>query len=168
MIGLPQFGITLGALGTVLMLMGLFPGVTGITPGEGIGIVQFSAIVSGAVLLNIGAIFYIKSTLYSGRPDNLTQQVCIRLSYTGLVLAGFTGLADYLGFGSHGDEGASFFGPLQAAVVLLFLMIAAVGVLLYALSGSPPVTPPPPPSAPQPGVLRTDEMPLVAEDAPAE
>ena len=163
MIGLPQFGITLGALGTVLMLMGLFPGVTGITPGEGIGIVQFTAIVSGAVLLNIGAIFYIKSTLYAGRPDNLTQQICIRVSYTGLVLAVFTGLADYLGFGSHIDAGTVFFGPLQAAVLLFFLMTAAVGVLLYALSGSPPGAPPPPVS-PEPGVLRTDEMPLVVDD----
>ncbi|MDZ4769155.1 MAG: hypothetical protein SGJ24_08510 [Chloroflexota bacterium] len=137
MIGLPQFGIVIGSLGGMLMLMGLFPGVTGITPGIGIGLVQFAAIISGAVLLDIGAMLYIKHTFFVGRGANLTQQICIRLSLTGLVLAGFTGLADYLGFGSHSELIEPFFGPLQASVSLLLLLLAAVGVLLYAVSGAP-------------------------------
>jgi hypothetical protein len=141
MIGLAQFGISIGALGGVLMLMGLFPGVTGINPGQGIGIVQFVALVIGASLLNLGAIFYVKFTLYIGRTANLSQQICVRLSLTGLVLAAFTGLADYLGFGSHVVELGSpevFFGPLQGGVVLVFILVAAIGVLLYAVAGTPP------------------------------
>lgn len=144
MIGLAQFGIVISALGGVLMLMGLFPGVTGITPGEGIGIVQFVALVLGAALLNLGAMLYVKYTLYVGQPSNLTQQICLRLSLTGIVLAAFTGLADYLGFGSHVVELGSpqvFFGPIQAGAVLVFLLLASLGVLLYAVSGTPPSTP---------------------------
>lgn len=141
MIGLAQFGIVISALGGVLMLMGLFPGVTGITPGEGIGIVQFVSLVIGAALLNLGAMLYVKHTLYIGRTANLTQQICLRLSLTGIVLAAFTGLADYLGFGSHVLELGSpqvFFGPIQAGAVLVFLLLACLGVLLYAASGTPP------------------------------
>lgn len=141
MIGLAQFGIVVGALGGVLMLMGLFPGVTGINPGVGIGIVQFATIILGASLLNLGAMLYVKYTLYVGRAANLTQQICLRLSLTGLVLAAFTGLADYLGFGSHVVELGSpqvFFGQLQASALLVFLLIASLGVLLYAVSGTPP------------------------------
>ncbi|MCK6578459.1 MAG: hypothetical protein L6Q98_10175 [Anaerolineae bacterium] len=141
MIGPAQFGIVIGALGGVLMLMGLFPTVTGITPGEGIGIVQFVAMVLGAGLLNVGAILYVKFTLYPNQEANLTQQICVRVAFTGLVLAAFTGMGDYLGFGSHVVELGSpevFFGSLQAGALLVFLLLAALGVLLYAMAGSPP------------------------------
>lgn len=141
MIGLAQFGIALGALGAVVTLMGLFPGVTGITPGSNIGLVQFSAIILGFTLLDLGAILYVKFTLYAGRGTNLVQQISIRISLTGIVLAAFTGLADQLGFGSHVIDLGSpdvFFGPLQAAAALVFLILAAVGVLIYAIAGNPP------------------------------
>ncbi len=139
MIGIAQFGIVIGAFGAVLTLMGLFPGVTGIIPGEGIGLIQFVAIVIGFSLLNWGALLYVKYTLYVDQPENLMQQICIRVSLTGTVLASFTGLADYLGFGSHVVELGSnqvFFGSLQAGAVLTFLIISSLGVLLYALAGN--------------------------------
>lgn len=135
MIGLAQFGIAVSALGGVLMLMGLFPGVTGITPGDGIGIVQFVAIISGATLLDFGALVYLKYTLFAEQTANLAQQVAVRFSLTGLVLAGFIGLADYLGFGSHSDAPAPFFGQLQAGIMLVLLILAALGVLAYAVAG---------------------------------
>ena len=50
-----QFGIALGALGTMLTFMGLFPGVTGLPPASGIGIVQSVTILIGFVLLIAGA-----------------------------------------------------------------------------------------------------------------
>ena len=53
-----QFGIALGALGIVLTLMGLFPGVTGMEPTLGIGITQISAILIGFLLLILGALIY--------------------------------------------------------------------------------------------------------------
>ncbi|MBK8021630.1 MAG: hypothetical protein IPK19_09410 [Chloroflexi bacterium] len=141
MIGPAQFGIVITALGAVLMLMGLFPGVTGLTPGQGIGIVQFVALILGSWLLNLGALLYAKYTLYPRQDANLTQQICARVALTGLVLAAFTGLADYLGFGSHVVSLGSpevFFGPIQAGAVLAFLLIAALGVLFYAVAGAPP------------------------------
>jgi hypothetical protein len=50
------------------------------------------------------------------------------------------GLADFLGFGSHMRTEITdvVFGPLQAIGVVGGLLIAALGVLMYAMTGDPP------------------------------
>ncbi len=140
MIGIAQFGIAIAALGVVLALMGLFPGVTGIQSATGVGVVQFISILVGFSLLDLGALMYVKFTFFAGRQANLAQQIGVRLMLTGLVLAGLTGMADFLGFGSHSREtgGDVFFGQLQALGLLSSLLISALGVLVYAVTGSPP------------------------------
>ncbi|KXK22823.1 MAG: hypothetical protein UZ15_CFX003000840 [Chloroflexi bacterium OLB15] len=138
-----QIGIALSALGVVLAFMGLFPGITGIITGQGIGIFQFTAVLTGFGLLNLGALIYVKFTIYAAQASNLAQQVGIRLALTGLVLAGMAGFADVLGFGSHGITQASetFFGGVQALLVIVCFLISAVGVLIYAVLGAPPPDP---------------------------
>ncbi|MBE2271281.1 MAG: hypothetical protein IAE80_23810 [Anaerolinea sp.] len=140
MIGVAQFGIALGALGVVLMLIGLFPGVIGFAPVEGIGMVQFAGIVVGFALLILGALMYVKYTFYEQRAATLSQQIGVRLALTGIVLAMMVGLADAFGYGSHPrtESADMFFGSLQAAGTLIGFMIASVGVTIYALTGSPP------------------------------
>ncbi len=139
MLGLAQFGIAVGALGAVLTIMGLFPSVTGIRPGEGIGIVQVMTILTGFALLIFGGLIYVKYTFYADRPANLSQQIGIRLSLTGLVLAGMAGLADFLGFGSHAPAVTQpVLGYWQAAAILIGFFIASLGVLVYAMTGAPP------------------------------
>lgn len=137
---MPQIGIALSALGMMLAFMGLFPGITGVVSGQGIGIVQFAAILSGFSLLDLGALLYAKFTIFPGRASNLAQQVGLRLTLTGLVLAGMAGFADFLGFGSHGPQQASstYFGGVQAMLVLICLIGSSFGVLIYALAGTPP------------------------------
>lgn len=140
MIGIAQFGIALGALGAVLAFMGLFPGVTGIEPGIGVGIVQYVTIFTGFTLLDLGALIYVKYTFYPDRPANFAQQIGIRLTMTGLLLGGMAGLADFLGFGSHirTDVTDVVFGPLQAIGAVGGLVVAAIGIIIYALTGEPP------------------------------
>ncbi|MCA9910750.1 MAG: hypothetical protein KC519_18970, partial [Anaerolineae bacterium] len=101
MIRISQFGVALGALGFIVTLMGLFPGVTGIRPGEGVGAVQFVVIWFGFVGLILGGLIYVKYTYYPQKPSNLGQQIGVRLAWTGLIATGMCGLADFLGFGSH-------------------------------------------------------------------
>jgi uncharacterized membrane protein len=132
-----QFGIALGALGIVLTLMGLFPGVTGVNATPAIGIVQISAILVGFSLLIFGALIYVKFTFYVNIPSTLAQQISTRLAMTGLLFAALTGLADIFGFGSHTRALAvdAFIGPLQAVGVIGSFLLAAFGVLLYAMMG---------------------------------
>ncbi len=142
MIGIPQLAIAFGLLGMMIALMGLFPGVLGIDPSEGIGVVQFMVIMVGFVLLDLAALFYVKATFYLGRQANLAQQVSVRLSLTGLVLAGLIGMADFLGFGSHlRAQGDVYFGTLQAGGVLACLLLSALGVAFYAITGDAPAQP---------------------------
>lgn len=142
-----QFGIALGALGTVLTFMGLFPGVTGLNPAQGIGIVQIFTVLAGFTLLIGGALIYAKFTFYVGKPANLAQQVGIRLALTGLLFAAMSGTADVVGFGSHISSANSepLFGFLQAVGIIGSFIVAALGVLVYAVSGNiddEPNTPP--------------------------
>lgn len=134
-----QVGIAIGALGIVLALMGLFPGVTGVEPTIGIGIVQVIMLLVGYTLLVAGAITYVKFTFYPGKTINLTQQVGIRLALTGLLFAALAGLADIFGFGSHirSDVVDIFFGQLQAVGILGSFAVSSIGVAIYALAGTP-------------------------------
>lgn len=134
-----QFGIALGALGAMLTFMGLFPGVTGIQPNPGIGIMQLFTILVGFMLLILGALIYVKFTFYAFKAGNLAQQIGIRLALTGLLFAAMVALSDVLGFGSHliDSPSGTFFGVLQAMGMIGSFMVASLGVLIYAVTGEP-------------------------------
>ncbi|MBE0688652.1 MAG: hypothetical protein IH587_00845 [Anaerolineae bacterium] len=139
MIKISQFGVALGALGFILTLMGLFPGVTGIRQGEGVGAVQFVVIWFGFALLILGGLVYVKYTYYPQTPSNLAQQIGVRLAWTGLIATGMCGLADFLGFGSHMPLLAPepVFGELQLIGVLGGFLLSALGVAIFAAAGMP-------------------------------
>ena len=134
-----QIGIAIGALGAILMVMSLFPGMTGLAPTPGLGIVQIFGFLVGFIWLILGALFYAKFAFYAGRKSNLAQQIGVRLALTGMVLAVLVGLADPLGFGSHGlaidDE--SYFGQWQTFGIVGCYLISCIGVLIYAVTGNP-------------------------------
>jgi hypothetical protein len=132
-----QVGIALGALGVVLALMGLYPGLTGVEPTVGIGIVQVFMLLSGYALLLFGAIVYVRFTFYWRAEINLAQQIGLRLVLTGLLFGALAGLSDILGFGSHirTIDSDIYFGPLQAFGILTSLFMSSFGVLMYTVSG---------------------------------
>lgn len=137
MVRLSQLGIVLGVLGVVLAFMGLFPGVTGLTPTPGMGLIQVLTILTGFSLLIIGAFIFAKYAIYTYTSSNLAQQIGMRLALTGLLFAGMTALADVLGFGSNVPpvNTEPFFGPWQAIGLVGGFLLAAIGVLIYALTG---------------------------------
>lgn len=136
-----QVGIAIGALGAMIALMGLFPGMTGIEQTPGIGVVQVIMLLVGDAMLVIGAVIYVKFTFYLGIPSNLAQQIGIRLSLTGLLFAAIAGLSDILGFGSHvrTDTSDIFFGWVQGVGIIACLVIASTGVLIYTVAGNPQI-----------------------------
>jgi hypothetical protein len=134
-----QLGIAIGLLGIIMVLMGLFPGVTGLEPTAGIGILQIMMWLVGFSLLVLGALIYVKFTLYLNKPSTLWQSIGVRLGLTGIVFAAISGLADVVGFGSNMRVagGDILLGPLQAFGILGSFTLSAVGVALYALTGNP-------------------------------
>jgi hypothetical protein len=132
-----QIGVAIGALGAMVILMALFPGVTGLAPTPGLGLIQLFVFLVGYSWFIFGALFYVKFAYYPGEKSTLMQQIGTRLAFTGLVLATMAALPDALGFGSHGvgTEEGSYFGPLQAAGVLGGFFMSCIGVLVYAVTG---------------------------------
>src|SRR5215467_13116382 len=143
---LSQVGIAVGALGGVIVLIGLFPSVTGLEAASGVGILQIVTILVGFATLILGVYIYVQSTYYEGVKHNLAQQIGVRLSMTGLVIAAASGLADVLGFGSHppGLDQRPVMGIWQTVGILAGFMLASLGVIIFALMGDSGDGPPPP------------------------
>lgn len=148
---LPQVGIAILVFGGVITLIGLFPSIIGVEPTPGIGILKILTILTGFSILIAGAYIFVQSAYYPGVKHNLAQQIGLRLSMTGMVIATGTSLADVLGYGSHpiGVEGSHpVLGQWKAAGMLGGFVIASAGVIIFTLmgqSGSPDEPPDEPP-----------------------
>jgi len=132
-----QVCITVGTLGVVLALIGLFPGIIGLEATEGVGVLQVLVILLGFTLLFASAYLFVKKTFYPGLPTTLAQDIGLRLTLTGLLVAGAAGLADVLGFGSHAPTESSrpLLGDLQAVAFVGGFLIASAGVVMFAIFG---------------------------------
>lgn len=132
-----QVGIAIGALGAIISLMGLFPQLTGAAPTIGFGIVQVLMILGGQTFLLLGGMIYVKTTFYLGIRSTLAQSIGIRLTLTGILFAPIAGMADILGFGSHPRTATSdyFLGQLQGIGIILWFLIGAFGIIVYAIMG---------------------------------
>ncbi|MEB2286767.1 MAG: hypothetical protein OZ934_01510 [Anaerolineae bacterium] len=135
-----EISISIGALGVVITLIGLFPGIIGLETAEGVGVLQVLIILLGFTILYISAYYFAKRAFYPGQSSSLAQDIGIRLTMTGLLVAGAAGLADVLGFGSHPSTPGSrpMIGRLQAVVFIGGILLASSGVIIYVLFGPPP------------------------------
>lgn len=132
-----QVSITIGALGVVIALIGLFPGIAGLEAAGGIGVLQVLVILLGFSLMFTGAYIFARQMFFSGMPNSLAQDIGIRLTLTGLLIAAAAGFADVLGFGTHPntEDTRPMLGTLQALGFIGGILIASSGVLIYALFG---------------------------------
>ncbi len=135
-----QFSITIGALGIVITLIGLFPGIIGLEAASGIGVLQVLVTLFGFSLLYTGAYVFAKLEFFADMPATLAQNIGIRLTLTGLLIAAAGGLADVLGFGSHPitEDTRPLLGNLQAITFVGGILLASLGVVIYAWFGPPP------------------------------
>ena len=142
MVKVAQLGIAVSALGIVIALVGLFPGIVAIPPTPGVGVIQILVIVFGFSTMILGALIYAKFKFYAYQQHTLTQQIGIRIAFTGITFAVLSGLADVLGFGSNlrVDGGDILLGPIQMSGLIFSFFFAAAGVVIYALAGEPELT----------------------------
>jgi hypothetical protein len=68
--------------------------------------------------------------LWGREQRSIIADIGLRLVGTGYVIAVFTGMADVFGMGSQPLPNVPYFGPWQAAGVLIGQMIIAVGFLM--------------------------------------
>ena len=143
---LAQLGVFSMVLGGVLLFLGFFPFTVDADYTAGIGLTQIAGILTGIILLILGAYLFTYAILFRGRSRTLIGDIGIRMGLTGLVFAIAATLADVLGFGSHSNANGNLFGWLQALGLMLGFGFAAIGVLLYGYAGlsdeSEPYDPP--------------------------
>ncbi|WP_119072350.1 hypothetical protein [Aggregatilinea lenta] len=132
-----EVSITLGALGIITTLMGLFPGIAGLEVTPGIGVLQVLVILLGFSLLCLAAYIFARQAFFAGMPTTLAQAIGVRLTLTGLLFAAAAGLADVLGFGSHLPTATDrpLLGTWQAIAFIGGFLIASSGIVLYTLMG---------------------------------
>lgn len=133
-----QLGILIMAFGMIMSLIGLYPGITGVEPRAGTGILQIILIILGVWLVIIGQFVLAKISFYPRIPNTLAQRVAIRLSLTALLFLGAVGMSDVLGYGSNPPQGEISYpvmGAFQAAGIVMGFIAASFGVLLFVLTG---------------------------------
>jgi hypothetical protein len=132
-----QISITIGTLGIVIALVGLFPGIVGLRTTPGVGVLQVMMILLGFSILFTAAYIFVKRSFYAGLPNTLAQDIGVRLTLTGLLIGFAAGLADVLGFGSHtpSETIRPLLGRFQAVAFVGGILVASIGVVIFALFG---------------------------------
>ena len=124
-------GIGLTIAGFLIFIFGANPGIIGLDRNPYVGFAQTAIFSFGLALLCLGGFISLKSCQQAGYIQSLAQDIGIRLVATGYIISLISGMADVFGFGTQSWPFKPFFGPQQAAGVILGEVVIAIGFLLY-------------------------------------
>lgn len=82
-------------------------------------------------MLCLGGYLSFKACQLKERIQSLAQDIGVRLVATGYLISLISGMADAFGFGSQTWPALPFFGPRQAAGVIIGEIVIAFGFILY-------------------------------------
>ncbi len=122
-------GLTIA--GFLIFLLGADPGLVGLDRSIYIGFVQIATFSIGLAILCLGGFLSFKGSQQADSIQSLAQDIGVRLVATGYLIALISGMADVFGFGTHSWPSPPFFGPRQAAGVIVGEIIIAIGFILY-------------------------------------
>jgi uncharacterized membrane protein len=121
--------MTLVLLGALLFLLGIDPDIVGLDRSPVVGFVQVGVWLTGLAILLISSYAAVR-IVRNGRPLSLRAEIGERLIATGYVIAAAASLADFIGIGSH-EIPELIFGPLQVIGLVVGILIALFGLILY-------------------------------------
>lgn len=124
-----SLGITI--VGFLIFLLGADPGLVGLDRSPYIGFAQTATFSTGLALLCLGGFLSFKGCQLDKSIQSLAQDIGIRLVATGYLISLISGMADVFGFGTQSWPALPFFGPRQAAGVVVGEIIIAIGFILY-------------------------------------
>ena len=126
-----NIGLGLTIAGFLLFIVGADPGIVLLDRSPLIGFVQTATFSAGLAMLCLGGFISLKACQRVGRIQSLAQDIGLRLVATGYLISLISGMADVFGFGTQSWPSVPFFGPRQAAGVVVGEIIIAIGFLLY-------------------------------------
>jgi hypothetical protein len=128
---LDRVAVTVIVLGFFVFIIGLFPDLIRLDLTPGIGLLQITTFLFGISLMTLGAYGYVYATRHKSGPHPIGEVIGVRLMGTGLVICYTTGYADILGIGTERPGDALILGPLQAAGIVLGVLVIVAGLLIY-------------------------------------
>jgi len=126
-----RIGIGMVLIGFLIFLLGADPGLFNLDRTPVVGFVQTATFSTGLALVCLGGWISLKACQHSGEKQSIAQDIGLRLVGTGYLIALVSAMADVFGFGTQAWPALPFFGPWQAAGVVVGEIIIAVGFLLF-------------------------------------
>ncbi|MDZ7843467.1 MAG: hypothetical protein U5K99_01485 [Anaerolineales bacterium] len=126
-----RLGVIITLSGFLIFLLGADPDLFGLNRSPVVGFVQSATFTAGLGILCLGGFIGLKASRQPGEKLSIAQDIGLRLIATGYLISLVSGLADVFGFGTQTWPVQPFFGPWQAAGVVIGEIIIAVGFLLY-------------------------------------
>jgi hypothetical protein len=117
-------------LGLMIFVIGAKPDWFGWDYSPVVGFVQIAVFLVGLAIICLGGYISLL-TLWWGRERTILSDIGTRLAGTGYVIAVFAGLADIFGMGSQSFPQVPYFGPWQAAGVLIGQGVIVLGFLMF-------------------------------------
>ncbi|MBN1667409.1 MAG: hypothetical protein JW862_09980 [Anaerolineales bacterium] len=124
-----SIGLGLTIFGFVVFLLGAEPSFFNLDRSPVIGFLQIAVFLIGLAIICIGG-FISLSSLWNGHQKTIAADIGLRLVATGYVIAVTSGMADVFGFGNQPWPLIPYFGPWQAAGVMVGELVIALGFLL--------------------------------------
>lgn len=117
-------------IGFAIFVLGIRPDLFQMDRSPVIGFIQITVSVIGLGILCLGGFLSMRS-LWQGKPLSIAAEIGIRFISTGLVIAVFSALADFFGFGSHPyPESLPYLGEWQVLGIVIGEYTIAVGFIL--------------------------------------
>lgn len=126
-----RLGVLLTMIGFGAFLLGADPGLFGLDRSPLVGFVQTFTFSAGLAVICLGGFISLKASQDPDREQTIAQDIGLRLVATGYLISLVSAMADVFGFGTQTWPVAPFFGPWQAAGVLIGEIIISIGFLLY-------------------------------------
>jgi len=122
-------GLFFTLLGFFIFIVGAKPDWFGWDRSPVVGFVQIAVFLVGLAIICMGG--YIGLLALWGRDQrSIVADIGLRLVSTGYVICVFAGMADVFGMGTHPLPGVPYFGPVQAAGVVIGEVFIAIGFLM--------------------------------------
>jgi hypothetical protein len=129
-----RVGLTVLILGLLIFILGTDPALFNLDRSPIVGFVQIAVFLVGLAMVCLGG-YLVLNVLWNGQEKTIAADIGYRLVSTGYVIAVTSGMADVFGFGNQPFPAIPYFGPWQAAGVMIGELIIAFGFFLLIPHG---------------------------------
>ncbi len=127
-----RVAVAIFVFGFFVFIIGRYPGLIRLDLTPGIGLLKITVFLFGIVLMTLGGYLFVRARRPEPGPHGLGEMIGVRLMGTGLVICYASGYADVLGIGSEQLGEPLLLGPLQAAGIVLGVLVIAAGLIVYS------------------------------------